>query len=66
MAFQCDDDVLSTIETNPYSIKITDNKTFSLSDTIWIEGRVSAKAFDTTIGDSIFNDNNQEKSVLYI
>lgn len=59
MAFQCDNEDVSTIEYNTYSLKITPQKTFSLNDTIWIEGRVSAKAFDTAINDSIFNDNNQ-------
>jgi hypothetical protein len=59
MAFQCEDDLLSAIETNPYSIKITPKKSFFLSDTIWIEGKVSSKVFDTAINDSVFNDNNQ-------
>ncbi|ARV16119.1 hypothetical protein BTO07_13635 [Polaribacter sp. SA4-12] len=62
MAFQCDDELISTIEYNTYSIKITPKKTFSLNDTIWVEGRISAKAFDTAINDSIFNDNNQANS----
>ncbi|WP_435413829.1 hypothetical protein [Polaribacter aestuariivivens] len=57
MAFQCDDEEVSNIEYNAYNLKITPQKTFSLNDTIWVQGRVSAKAFDTAINDSIFNNN---------
>ena len=63
MAFQCEDDLITTITTNSYSIKITPKQSFSLNDTIWIEGRISSKAYDSAIEDSIFNENNQENQL---
>jgi hypothetical protein len=58
MAFQCDDELSDTIEFNSYSVKVTSKSTFSLTETIWIEGSISSKAYNLSTNDSIFNENN--------
>jgi hypothetical protein len=60
MAFQCEEDLLkSTLEFNDYRVQITPLSSFSLSDTIWIAGRVSSQVYDLSINDSIFNEDPQ-------
>ncbi|MFD2543773.1 hypothetical protein ACFSSB_15710 [Lacinutrix gracilariae] len=55
MAFQCeDDDTTGTFIFNDYKISVTPQSSFSINDTIWIDGKVSSLAFDTAINDSIF------------
>ena len=57
MAFQCDDEVESSLRYNDYKVKATSKATFSLNNTIWIEGVISSKAYDLAVKDSVFNDN---------
>jgi hypothetical protein len=58
MAFQCEDDLEeSTLVFNTYKVNITDQQNFTTNDTIWITGKISSKAFDLAINDSIFADN---------
>ena len=57
MAFQCEDDSIDIIRFNSYKANVTAKKVFSINDTIWIKGSVSAMAFNETQGDSIFNEN---------
>lgn len=60
MAFQCEDDLEErTPVFNLYKINITNQQNFTTNDTIWITGKVSSKAFDLAINDSIFADNPQ-------
>ena len=59
MSFQCDDEIASSIEYNTYKVQIASKASFSTNDTIWITGKVSSKAFDTVINDSIFNNDIQ-------
>ncbi|WP_046757090.1 hypothetical protein [Kordia jejudonensis] len=57
MAFQCEEDELqSTLTYNTYKVNVTMQSNFSVDETIWINGRVSSKAFDTAVNDSIFSD----------
>lgn len=63
MAFQCDDEQENLIEYNTYSVKVTSKRIFSFSETIWIEGQVSSKAFNLSTNDSIFNENNISNSI---
>jgi hypothetical protein len=60
MAFQCQDDLEeSSLVFNSYKVNITNQSNFSLNDTIWITGKVSRKAFDLALNDSIVTDNPQ-------
>lgn len=56
MATQCEDDGEPTIFRNNYKVSITNQSSFNVGDTIWIEGRVSSKVYNTEIGDSTFVD----------
>lgn len=56
MAFQCDDEMESKLELNPYKVDVTPNSPLSLNDTIWIRGRVTSRVYDLSINDSIFNE----------
>ncbi|WP_438988746.1 hypothetical protein [Polaribacter sp.] len=58
MAFQCEEEI-DIIKVNDYNVKITPQKRFVINETIWIEGKISAKAFNATINDSIFNESNK-------
>ncbi|SEB45961.1 hypothetical protein SAMN04489761_0845 [Tenacibaculum sp. MAR_2009_124] len=61
MAFQCNnEEPLPTLKINKYRVNITGQSSFSISDTIWIEGTVSSKAYYEEINDSIFFDAHQE------
>ncbi|MBC3845999.1 hypothetical protein H8K90_06390 [Winogradskyella echinorum] len=54
LAMQCDDDSTeSTLIFNDYNVYITPQSSFSVNDTIWLEGIVSSKAYDLAINDSI-------------
>ncbi|MFN3639428.1 MAG: hypothetical protein ACK4UK_00785 [Flavobacterium sp.] len=53
LAFQCDNDPVSTKVFNHFKVSVTPQSVFSLNDTIWIEGIASSKAFDTALNDSI-------------
>jgi hypothetical protein len=60
MAFQCEDEFEdSTLIFNLYKVDITAQSNFSLNDTIWISGKVSIRAYDLVLNDSIFTDNPQ-------
>jgi hypothetical protein len=59
MAFQCDDEIESSIELNDYKVNITAASSFSLDDTIWIEGKISSQVYDAALKDSIFNNSPQ-------
>lgn len=63
MAFQCDDDTDELREFNKYSVKVTPKRVFSMLETIWIEGRVSSKAFQYSTNDSIFNEKNNANTL---
>ena len=56
MAFQCDDEIESTLVFNNYKVHITPQSSFSTNDTIWIHGITSSKAYDLAINDSIFSE----------
>lgn len=59
MAFQCDDEIESTIVFNNYNVNITPQSSFSINDTIWLNGNVSSNVYDLAINDSIFYDRSQ-------
>lgn len=59
MAFQCDDEIESTLIFSDYKTSITPAASFSTNDTIWIKGIISSKIFDTAVSDSIFNEDPQ-------
>jgi len=59
MAFQCDEETESPLRFNNYSVKVTPKATFTLDETIWIDGVVSAKAYDLSLKDSIINEFDQ-------
>lgn len=56
MAFQCDEEEDSQLIFGFYKATISEQANFLTSDTIWIEGRISAFAFDTAVNDSVFAD----------
>lgn len=56
MAFQCEDEIESTLVFNNYKVNITPQTPFSTNDTIWIMGITSSKAYDLEINDSIFSE----------
>lgn len=56
MATQCEDDTTETVFRNNFKVKITNQTDLNINDTIWIEGRVSSKVYDSKIGDSTFAD----------
>jgi hypothetical protein len=56
LAFQCADDSESTFVFNDFNVNITPQSTFSINDTIWIDGIISSKVFDLSINDSVFYD----------
>ena len=56
MATQCEEDTEQTIFRNNFKVKITNQSNLSVNDTIWIEGRVSSKVYNSQIGDSTFAD----------
>lgn len=58
MAFQCDNDQEDRFEFNDYSIGITAKDSFSQSEIIWIEGKVSSNAYNLSIQDSVFSELN--------
>ena len=59
MAFQCDDDIEPTLVYNTYTTNVTPASSFPLTETIWIEGKVSSKVFDLSVNDSIFTETPQ-------
>lgn len=59
MAFQCDDELESTLVFNNYNVQATPQASFSVNDTIWLTGLVSSKAYDLAINDSVFYNNPQ-------
>lgn len=63
MAFQCGNDEGDIIKVNDYSVKVTPKSTFSLTETIWIEGQVSSKAYNLSTNDSVFNENNNGNTI---
>ena len=61
MAFQCDkDEPDNTYIFNKFEVSVTPQASFSINDTIWINGKISSKVFDTSVNDSIFLDRIQE------
>ena len=55
MATQCDDDEIeSSYVFNNYKINVTPQSSFSINDTIWLDGKISSMVFDTAINDSVF------------
>ncbi|TPV33501.1 hypothetical protein FJ651_10485 [Paucihalobacter ruber] len=54
MAFQCDEEEESQLFFSSYKATISAQSNFSTGETIWIEGRISAQAFDTAVNDSVF------------
>jgi hypothetical protein len=56
LAFQCDDEMESTIRFNDFNVNITPQSSFSINDTIWLNGIISSKVYDIAINDSIFYD----------
>lgn len=65
MAFQCDDEPENTLVFNTYKVKVTPQASFSINDTIWLTGIISANVYDLAINDSIFYDRAQ-KDVLSV
>jgi len=57
MAMQCnEDDGDTSLAFNDYNIYITPQQSFSINDTIWINGIVSSRAYDLNTNDSITAD----------
>lgn len=56
VATQCEEDTEQTIFKNNFKVKITNESYLNINDTIWIEGRVSSKIYNSQIGDSTFAD----------
>lgn len=54
MAMRCnEDDMEPRYYQNQFKISVTPQMSYTINDTIWIEGIASSKAFDTNINDSI-------------
>ena len=54
MSFQCfDDEEEPTQFFNDYKVNISGPGNLGLNDTLWIQGQVSARIFDQSVGDSI-------------
>jgi hypothetical protein len=56
MAFQCNEETEIQLFYNSYKASISEQSNFSTGETIWIEGKVSARAFDTAVKDSVFTE----------
>jgi len=56
MAFQCEDDK-QTLFGNELKARFSNETNLSVSDTLWISGRVSANVYDSEIRDSVFDPN---------
>jgi hypothetical protein len=56
MAFQCDEETEIQLFYNSYKASISEQSNFSTGETIWIEGKVSARVFDTAVNDSVFTE----------
>lgn len=54
MAFQCDDDK-QTLFGNDVQANLTAAPDFSVGDTLWIRGQVSANVYDSELRDSVFD-----------
>jgi len=54
MAFQCDDDMGSSLVFNTFKTSVTPQSNFTLNDTIWVTGKISSRVFDNETNDSIF------------
>ena len=57
MATTCDDE-FPTLYANPIVSTVSPHATYNTNDTIWIQGRTSSRAYNTTTRDSVFNDVN--------
>ncbi len=66
MAFKCynDDDLPGTQIFNNYKINVTPQSSFSINDTIWLNGKVSSMVFDIAVNDSIFPGRSQGDEIL--
>ncbi|AFL81559.1 hypothetical protein Aeqsu_2096 [Aequorivita sublithincola DSM 14238] len=64
MAFQCDDE--DELIYNNFKISVTPQATFSLQDTIWIEGKISSKIYNADTNDSIPYINPPIQEVFYV
>lgn len=53
LAFQCEEDDEPSYSFNTYRVQISPESSFSLTDTIWVEGLVSSKVLDLETNDSI-------------
>lgn len=54
MAFQCEEEFLeSNLKYNIFKVKISAEYSFSLNDTIWLNGKISNKVFDLKLNDSV-------------
>ncbi|RZJ29365.1 MAG: hypothetical protein EOO48_07640 [Flavobacterium sp.] len=53
LATQCDNDDAPRYFLNKFDVKVSPQASYNINDTIWIEGKVSAKAYDATVNDSI-------------
>ena len=65
-AMQCDEDTESNLYLNNFKASVTPQMHFNVNDVIWINGRVSSKAFNTTSNDSVIYTENiaDEFSIL--
>ncbi|XLS27802.1 hypothetical protein ACJD0Z_11410 [Flavobacteriaceae bacterium M23B6Z8] len=59
MAFQCDEESDRNLRFNNFNVSVTPESVFTVDETIWIEGTVSARAFDLDLQDSILEDFDQ-------
>lgn len=55
MATKCDDDDKPSMSIHNYKVVIKPESSVELNDTVWVEGRVSSKAYSLTLRDSVFN-----------
>ncbi|MCX7548333.1 hypothetical protein OS188_10260 [Xanthomarina sp. F1114] len=65
MSTQCnEDDVQSTYISNTHKVSVSpQEETISINDTIWLEGKVSSRVFDTAINDSVFTESVQNNRI---
>lgn len=63
MAFQCDDDK-QTLFGNNVQANLTAPADFSVGDTLWIRGQVSANVYDSELRDSVFDPSYEFSSQL--
>ena len=64
MAMQCgEDDAAATLSLEDVKVTISPETSLTLGDTLWIEGEVTSKAYNSESKDSIFNNLGRSNSI---